>query len=162
MKTISHEEFCLLSIEEQDNFTGIVKRNGDDYTTVYKNGQLHNENGPAYIVCDGIEEYYLNGKHISSCKEYMLILKQLAFLVYGGKYHITESKDGFHVKVEFDLLNVGRRYEGESKGKNLNKAKTKAFQNMLEHRIKHLNSANKNGISYKDPFHDCWEKKQHK
>jgi hypothetical protein len=86
-------------------------------------------------------------------------LMQLAFLDNGGVYHITESKDGFLVKAEFDLPNVGRRYEGESKDKNLNKAKKEAFEKMLEHRIKHLNSANKNGIPYKDPFHDCWEKK---
>jgi hypothetical protein len=63
--TITHNiDNFIRYIEQNPEYTGIlVTRCGDK--AWYKNGLLHNENGPAIICSDIAKLYYLNGTHLS-------------------------------------------------------------------------------------------------
>ena len=60
MKEITYEEFRGLSLEEQGNFTGIIKYHGGS-RCYYYNDMWHRIDGPAIIEPDGDVEYWIHG-----------------------------------------------------------------------------------------------------
>jgi hypothetical protein len=61
MKTIVYNEYYKLPIEEQNNFTGILKWK-DGTVEHLKNGRFHREGGPARTWEGGHKEWWIEGK----------------------------------------------------------------------------------------------------
>ena len=61
MSRLFDEEFDTLFQELQSSKT----KNKDQKTIYYKNGMVHNENGPAIVHKDGKEEYWLEGRKVT-------------------------------------------------------------------------------------------------
>lgn len=81
MRTITYEDFLLLSEEEYYNFTGILLY--DSQTIMYlENGLTHRLDGPAIVIKDGggSNWYYKNNHvNVSSQEEFETWLKVSAF-----------------------------------------------------------------------------------
>jgi len=59
------------------DYTGIIVWEKDGSRWWYKNGNLHREDGPAYIDSSGYEEWWLNGKNYFSESEWKKELEKL-------------------------------------------------------------------------------------
>jgi hypothetical protein len=97
LKTYTEKEFRSLPMQERKNFTGCIKwedgsieyfknnllhrEDGPAWITSYNlkswffRGRYHNLNGPARILPDGKEEYWIHGKE--STKEAIEFLRDL-------------------------------------------------------------------------------------
>lgn len=95
--SLSSTEFCKLSNEDQNNFTGCVYLKRNKYNW-YKNGVLHRRNGPALVYLD-----YKNCKPV------------IASYWYDGLPHRSDGPSRIHYSVN----KLFRRYRYAYKGQDL-------------------------------------------